>query len=312
MGSALSRLCTKENREEGLIFNIQRFSLHDGPGIRTTVFLKGCPLSCKWCSNPESINIDREIMTFDMMCIRCGKCVEVCQTKAITIVENIKKIDRTKCNLCLECAKVCPSGAIQEVGKYMSIEQVVKEIKKDKPFYINSNGGVTFSGGEPLLQWRLVREVCRKCKEENISTALETSGYVTWEHLEKTLDYVDLVLYDIKHLDSSMHIDCTGASNELILENLVKTVKKARTWLRIPVIPNYNDSQSYMVRLGEFSAGLGVEKVSLLPYHEWGVQKYERLGRVYTFNARKPPTEEFLLSAKEILESFGLKVTVGR
>lgn len=307
-----SRSCTKQNFDAGLIFNVQRFSLHDGPGIRTTVFLKGCSMNCRWCSNPESINIHREIMTFDMKCIRCGKCIEVCQTKAITIIDNMRTIDRVKCNLCLECVGVCPSGAIQVVGKYMSIEEVVKEIKKDKLFYANSGGGVTISGGEPLVQWHLVREVCMLCKEEDISTALDTTGYSPWEHLEKTLEYVDLVLYDIKHLDPLMHIDGTGVSNELILQNVVKTAKKARTWLRIPVIPNYNDSQSYMDRLGEFSASLGVEKVSLLPYHEWGVKKYERLGRVYTLDKTEPHTEEFLLIAKEVIESHRLKVTIGR
>lgn len=300
------------SRDVGLIFNVQRFSLHDGPGIRTTVFLKGCPLNCKWCSNPESINPYPEVMTYDMKCIRSGKCVESCPTGAITLVDNMRKIDRSRCNLCMECAKVCPSGAIEEVGKYMSQEEVMREIEKDRLFYLNSGGGVTFSGGEPLQQWQFLREICRRCKEEDISTALDTTGFAKWERLEKVLEYIDLVLYDIKQLDPVAHKWGTGVTNELILDNLRKTVEKARVWLRIPIIPNYNDSRPYINRLGEFSASLRVEKVSLLPYHAWGEQKYERLGRVCSFAGVNPSSEESLQSLKEVIESYDLKVEIGR
>jgi len=299
------------NTDKGLIFNIQRFSLHDGPGIRTTVFSKGCPLKCQWCSNPESINPYPEIMTYDMKCIGCGKCLEVCPNEAITMVNNISRIERAKCNLCMECAKACPSGAIEEVGKYLSQEEVMREIEKDRLFYLNSGGGVTFSGGEPLQQWQFVREIFKQCKEENIPTALDTTGYARWEVMEKVLEYTDLVLYDIKHLDPLIHVEGTGATNKLILKNVAKTVNRVETWLRIPVIPGYNDSTPYFRKLAQFSANLGVDKVSLLPYHTMGERKYEHLGRLYPFEGVNPPSEESVNSFKEVIESCGLRVKIG-
>ena len=191
----------------GLVFNIQRFSLHDGPGIRTTVFLKGCPLRCKWCSNPESMNSYVEIMTQDIKCIKCNRCVEVCPQRAISIVHGQKKIDWEKGNLCLECAKVCSSGAIELVGKLMSVDEVVAEIERDRLFYLNSGGGVTFSGGEPLNQWEFV---LKACKDKGINTALDTTENDPWDIFKKVLDYCDLVLYDLKHPDSIKHKEGTG------------------------------------------------------------------------------------------------------
>lgn len=301
----------ERHRDRGIIFNIQRFSLHDGPGIRTTVFMKGCPLRCQWCSNPESMNLYPELMTNDVKCIKCGTCIEACPRKAITLVENIRTIDRSKCDLCMVCTTACPSGAIESVGKYMSVEEVVKEIEKDRLFYQNSGGGVTFSGGEPLVQWQFLREICKQCKQKDVSIALDTTGYAPWNIMEKVLEYVDLVLYDIKHLEPHMHIEGTGVSNELILENVRKTARKVRTWLRIPVIPDFNDSMNHISRLAEFSVGLGVEKVSLLPYHMWGVHKYERLGRVYPLKGVQPLPPELLEAFKKIFESNGLITTVG-
>lgn len=300
-----------ERNNNGLIFNIQRFSLHDGPGIRTTVFLKGCPLSCRWCANPESINPDPEIMTYDMKCIKCRGCVEACPSGAITVDGNIRRIDRSKCNLCLKCTSVCPTGAIEKTGKYVSPEEALKEIEKDKPFYQNSGGGVTFSGGEPLAQWQFLLEVCKQCKERNISTILDTTGCASWEVMERILEYTDLVLYDIKHLDPLKHIEGTGVDNELILNNFKKTACKVRTWLRVPVIPNYNDSATYMSKLGEFCAGVGIEKISLLPYHTWGEHKYERLGKVYALRGIESLLPESLEGLKEVIESYGLTATVG-
>jgi pyruvate formate lyase activating enzyme len=190
---------------KALVFNIQRFSLHDGPGIRTTVFLKGCPLNCKWCSNPESITSTPEIISYPIKCVGCGKCEEVCPQQAIVIKDGKSVIAWEKCDKCLKCAGVCLNGGISLVGKEMSVEEVISEVERDAPFYTNSGGGVTFSGGEPLRQWRFVTEACKKCKERGIHTALDTTGYADWEKMEEVLQYVDLLLYDIKHLDPESH-----------------------------------------------------------------------------------------------------------
>lgn len=302
----------KEKSGEGLIFNTQKFSIQDGPGIRTTVFMKGCPLSCKWCSNPESWKPYPEIITLDMKCMKFGKCIEACPNGAISIVEGTRRIDWDKCDNCLECARACPAGAIEQVGKYMTVDEIVKEIEKDRLFYVNSGGGVTFSGGEPLLQWEFVREVAKKCKEKGIHTALDTTGYAKWDVMEEVLQYIDLVLYDIKHMDSRIHFEGTGVFNELILDNARKTAKRVRTWLRFPVIPNYNDSSSNVESLGEFALELKVEKVSLLPYHSWGEQKYGRLGRTYGCSGLESPSEERIQELKEDVESYGLQLAVGR
>ena len=285
--------------------------MHDGPGIRTTVFFKGCPLSCKWCANPESIEPTPEIMTYDMKCIKCGACIKTCPVKAITIIDNVRIIDRNKCKLCMECATVCPTGAVEKTGKNMSPEEAVKEIEKDKLFFKNSDGGVTFSGGEPLVQWQFLLTVAKKCKERNIATALDTTGCARWDVLEKVLEYIDLVLYDVKHLDPIKHIEGTGVNNELILDNFVKTAAKKRTWVRVPVIPNYNDSLTHIRRLGEFVKGSGVEKISLLPYHTWGEHKYERLGKTYPLKGVESLIPESLQEQKETLESLGLTATIG-
>jgi pyruvate formate lyase activating enzyme len=301
----------KQMSDKLLIFNIQKFSLQDGPGIRTTVFLKGCPLNCKWCSNPESIKAHPELMTLDAKCIKCGNCVEACPVGAITVVNDIRVIDRKKCNLCMKCTEVCPSGALERVGRYMTKEEVREEIEKDLPFYANSGGGVTFSGGEPLLQWELVCQLMKECKQKGIHTTLDTTGYAQWKILEKVLENTDLVLYDIKNIDSGKHKEATGVSNELILANIKKVAEKVKTWLRVPVIPGYNDSESDIRKLAEFSTELPIEKISLLPYHSWGEQKYNRLGKDYPFSGTPPPASDHLEELKKIIESYGLKVTIG-
>ena len=295
---------------KGLIFNIQRFSLHDGPGIRSTVFLKGCPLNCKWCSNPESIASTPEIISYPIKCVGCGKCVEICPQHAIDLRNGKSVIDWEKCNKCLKCAGVCLTGGITLVGKEMSVQEVVSEVERDAPFYINSGGGVTFSGGEPLRQWKFVTEACKECKEKGIHTALDTSGYTDWEKMEEAMQYIDLLLYDIKHLDPERHKAWTGADNALILDNALKAVRRVRTWFRIPVIPGFNDSVSLIRRIVELAKRTGVERVSLLPYHRWSVSKYAGLGKQYSLGDLKEIPEQQLLELKKSCESNGVEMTL--
>lgn len=293
----------------GLVFNIQRFSVHDGPGIRTTVFIKGCPLHCRWCSNPESIKPSPEILTINQRCILCGRCARVCPKGAISL-DSERKIDRSKCDLCLRCAEACPTGAIRVIGQYATTDEVMSEIAKDELFYQNSGGGVTISGGEPLLQWKFVSNLLSRCREEGIHTALDTSGYASRAILDKVLKYVDLALYDIKHMDPQSHKSGTGRSNHQILANLRFTASRVRTWIRIPVIPGYNDSEQNITAIGKLAAENGVEKVSLLPYHELGRVKYEQLGERYTLDV-KPPNEKHLLRLQKLLQKESVKVTIG-
>lgn len=299
-----------ENSKTGLIFNIQTYSIHDGPGIRTTVFMKGCPLRCRWCSNPESWNAFEEIMTRDVKCTRCGLCVESCPNSAITTDGDGRKIDRARCNLCLQCARICPNAAIIISGRYISVNELVQEVARDLPFFRNSKGGITISGGEPLLQWEFVAQVFKECKAKGIHTTLDTSGYSAWEKMESVLEYVDLVLYDLKHIDPEIHKRQVGKSNKLIISNLQKTTRKVRTWVRIPIIPGFNDSDSHIQRIVDFSSTLPVEKVSILPYHDWGKLKYDALGKEYTIKETQPLSDERLNEIRHMVTTAGLNCTI--
>jgi pyruvate formate lyase activating enzyme len=298
---------------KGLIFNIQKFSLQDGPGIRTTVFFKGCPLMCKWCSNPESWKPQPEIWALNMKCNKCGKCVDICAQGAIKITEAGINIDRNKCNLCFECVEACPTAAIERVGSYLTVDELVEQVEKDRPFYKNSGGGVTLSGGEPLLQPEVAYNLLKKCKEKDINTVLDTTGYASWDTIDKVTEYVDLVLYDIKSLDPVKSKKYTGVDNKLIIANFKKVAAKVKTWLRIPVITGVNDSEPEMEGVANFASALQapVEKLSLLPLHHWGESKYARLGRKYPFKGVQSPSEENIKKYKEILESRGLQVEIG-
>lgn len=288
----------------GIIFDIQRFSLHDGPGIRTTVFFKGCPLRCLWCHNPESISPKIELAFYRHKCIGCNSCILVCPTGALQDDDlEGKEYNEKLCKFCFKCVDACPTRALVSQGKIYELEEVLDEVIKDFPFYKQSGGGVTLSGGEPTFQFDFCLALLKACKENGISTALDTSGFVSWDKLKDLLPFVDIFLYDIKHMNSEEHRKITGVPNEIILENLYK-LDKAEKWIeiRVPVIPGYNDSEENIMAVANFIAKLrSVRRVKLLPYHKLGLSK------LWLFNARRgilelePPKKEDIEKIKELM-----------
>ena len=302
----------KRSSVKGIIFDIQRFSIQDGPGIRTTVFFKGCPLRCLWCSNPESQKFPPELFFSESLCVRCHQCVEVCPTGATELnSDGTIQINYELCKACGECVKVCPSGARTTSGKLMSIEEVLDIVKKDSLFYRNSGGGVTASGGEPLYQPDFLVGLFKGCQEAGIQTALDTSGYARWETIEKILGYVDLVLFDIKHMDSGKHKEYTGVDNKLILRNAEKLAQKRKPLIiRLPLIPGYNDSEENIRALARFMRERELVRIDLLCFHQFGRKKYEMLGREYRLSGVNTYKDEEVQMIKEELESFGLDVSI--
>jgi len=304
-------IADRRKEGEGLIFSIQRYSIHDGPGIRTTVFFKGCPLRCRWCSNPESINTYPELIFRSSRCDGCGRCIPICAPSAISLGQGCILLDRQKCDLCLECMDKCYTEALEVTGRYYGLDEMLAECLKDEPFYHNSGGGVTLSGGEPLYQPSFAISLLKSCKEHGLHTTLDTSGHIKWDVLEKALPYTDLVLYDIKHTDPEAHREGTGVTNELILENLQRIVLKGmnRVWIRVPVVPGFNDSPENIEKTALMASVLGVEKVSLLTYHEWGKPKYDAIGREYTLSAIAPSKEK-MESLAGIITKMGTEATI--
>lgn len=283
----------------GIIFDIQRFSVHDGPGIRTTVFLKGCPLRCLWCHNPEGISPKPELMFFDYNCLGCGTCVRACPEKAIAFdVQTQKKpvLTQERCTGCGSCAQACPSGAWRLVGRTVTVEELLSALERDVPFYDRSAGGVTFSGGEPLFQPEFLCAALEACKERRIHTVVDTSGFAPTPVLEEVAHLADLFLFDLKPMDEEEHRSYTGASNSLVHANLRKLVEWERPVIvRVPLIPGITDTERNVQMLVGFLAELraGIKKVELLPYHEVA-QKYARLGKIYRMPPLPRPAEERL------------------
>lgn len=289
----------------GRIFNIQRYSIHDGPGIRTTVFLKGCPLSCIWCHNPESQSFMPQLMFYSKRCIGCGKCGEVCRHEALN--------DRNKCVSCGCCAEVCYAKARELVGKLVTVQEVMEQIDKDNIFYDESGGGITFSGGEPLAQPMFLLELLAECKKREYHTALDTSGYGSAEAIKAISGVTDLFLYDLKLMDDEKHIAYTGVSNKLILENL-KTISQLgnRIFIRVPLIPGINDDESNIIAIAEVVQGTpGIEQVNILPYHNIAADKYKRLGRQSGLFDIPVPSNEYVESVANKFLKYGLKVKIG-
>lgn len=299
------------NEEEGLVFNVQKFSVHDGPGIRTTVFMKGCPLRCLWCSNPESQAFHPELIVRDSKCTGCGACVEVCPRGAITITGSAgRRIDREQCDNCLLCADHCLFGSLLQCGTRRTVEDILEEVLQDRLFYENSGGGVTLSGGEPLSQPKFVGELLAECKKEGLHTVLDTSGQASWKDMEIVLTSVDLVLFDVKHLDSARHRKATGVENEQILENLEKAAKMRDVLLRVPLMPGFNDSDEHLRMIAGHARKIGLPQVTLLPYHEGGRSKSEQLGTLYRFPQGKMIDDAEIDRLKKILEEEGITATI--
>ena len=295
----------------GTVFDMQRFSLHDGPGIRTIVFLKGCPLHCRWCSNPESQNNSPIVMYKKSDCFKCGRCISVCKVGAISF-DNETHINREKCTGCGECTNVCPSGALVLKGKTMTIQQAIKELKKDATIFRRSNGGVTLSGGEPLVQHEFASQLLLACKSQGWSTAIETTGFGSSEAIEKVIPYVDTVLLDIKHIDPYTHKKFTGISNEVILKNAKRISQITKTVVRVPIIPGFNYSYKDIEDIAKFVKSLNnVDTIHLLPYHTFGENKYDLLGIEYTLDGLKRLSKEDLNEHKKIVESYGIKCIIG-
>lgn len=279
------------------ITNIQKYSIHDGDGIRTTVFFKGCPLKCVWCHNPETQRYERELQYDKEKCVGCGACAKVCPRGAITMVENKPVLDRELCTLCGKCELYCPEGIRETVGQEYPVKALVKEIMKDRMFYEQSGGGVTLSGGEVMtMSSEYIVAIAKELKKEEISLTIDTCGYVPFEKFEKILPYVDTFLYDVKVMDPKLHKKYIGVDNELILENLVKLSEAgARIYIRIPTVKEVNGNEQNMLDTIRFlkENNITPAQVNLLTYHNTGSSKYPKLGMEYQGgDLHAPSTEE--------------------
>lgn len=304
---------------KGLVFDIKRYSIHDGPGIRTTFFLKGCPLSCWWCHNPEGISPRPVLLRHPNRCIGCGRCVKVCPTGAWSLDEKGGlRHDRQLCVMCGRCAEVCPSAAIEIAGREMTPGEVLREAKKDIPFFDESGGGVTFSGGEPLLQADFLIECLEKLREEEIHTAVDTSGFCDTAALLRAAELADLFLFDIKHIDSGDHELYTGVNNALILENLGRLDETlaargaGRINIRVPVIPGFNDDRDTLARIASLALTVrSLSGVNLLPYHSAAEAKYRNLGMEYKMGGCPQPAPGMMEEALGIFRSLGVETVKG-
>lgn len=299
--------------DAGVVFDIKRYAVHDGPGIRTTVFLKGCPLRCVWCHNPESWSATPEHVFRENRCSACRQCVEACDQQAISWTNDRPVVDLESCRLCGQCVDACPSDARRIAGRRQSVDELVAQIERDVLFHDQSHGGVTISGGEPLAQAHFLQRLLETCREREIHIALDTCLHAPWEVIERIEPLVDLFLCDLKHLDAQQHKRLTGVSNSLILDNLRRLTALAKpVIIRIPVIPGMNDDDANLTATGEFLSRLDhILRVDMLPYNEGVWSKTPRLGGVGPVPRVEPPGKERMGRLAEILEGFDLTVRIG-
>ncbi len=303
--------------ERGLVFHIIHGSFVDGYGTRTTVFLKGCPLQCIWCCNPEGQKMHPELKVTASQCNGCEKCLAVCPKGAISLDEADigfrLRVDRTRCDNCLKCIDVCFTEALDKFGTWYTVDELFNELKKDEPFYRASGGGVTIGGGEATCQPSFILKLIRKCRENYLHTAIDTCGFITTEDGLAAFMEADLVLYDLKVMDPQEHLRCTGVSNEVILANLKKRdAAKKPAIIRVPLIPGYTDGDTNLRAIAEFLSGLNcVDRVDLLAVHEYGKVKYEQMGMEYKLLGVRPLSEDSLATIKAFFESYGLRTQIG-
>lgn len=288
----------------GIIFNTQKFSIHDGNGIRTLIFMKGCPLACLWCSNPESQSADVEVMDVKSNCTGCGKCAVLCEYHAVK--DGSFDIERSLCRKCGKCAAKCYANAKKMVGKKVTVRELMQLIEKDRIFYTNSGGGVTIGGGEPLAQPLFVGELLRTCRESNIHTAVETSGYGQWETIKEVFEVTDQLFFDLKAMNPDLHQQLTGVRNDEILGNAVRAAALEKEIIfRIPLVPGCNDSVDNMKETGEFVSSLQKKNnrisIEILPYHNLGEDKYCWLSRKYSLAKLERPRQESLQLCRQLL-----------
>jgi pyruvate formate lyase activating enzyme len=298
---------------DGWVFDVQRFSTHDGPGIRTTVFLKGCGLRCLWCHNPESWAGGPQIQIYGELCIACGRCIEVCEPKARSMDDGRVDYDRDRCKQCGACAEACPAEAVKMSGRRMTVQEVLDEVLRDRPFYESSNGGVTLSGGEPLLQPEFSAAVLERCLSEGLHTAIETAAHVPWSAFEKVLPFVKFVFLDVKLIDGPRHRDATGRDNDLILENARRLgACPVPVVVRMPVIPGINDSPEDVREVARFAKSLpNVQALELMRFHALGTRKARSLGYNDWAAGRKAPSAESMDELLQIGTEEGLDTRLG-
>ncbi|MBU0639295.1 MAG: glycyl-radical enzyme activating protein [Planctomycetes bacterium] len=297
----------------GIIFDIKRYALHDGPGIRTTVFFQGCPLRCAWCQNPESWEAQPRLAVRADRCMRCGACLTVCPNADAAMSANPTAVDWARCLRCGACVEVCPSGARSRPGRPWSVSEVMAAVDKDRIFYDESGGGVTFSGGEPLMQSEFLLACLRAGRERDYHTAVDTCGYASPETIMTVAQWTDLFLYDLKLIDDRRHQKHLGVNNAVILDNLRRLADRGQALcIRVPLIPGINDDEENVAALAAFVESLTNQPpVHLLPYHRIGGDKYARLGLPYTLAGVEPPTPERVAQVAARFSALGLRVKVG-